>query len=412
MQKECRRNKPKEEIMNDNRFAESFRLSTGGLFDTVLTRLHIRNPEQYSFKRRIIVLTLLCWLPLILLSAYDKNLFVHTSDLPFLYDLKPYVRFLVIVPLLIMADAFIDPLIASNLQSIGLSGLIDDKHQENYTKAVEQLKRRKDSYLADFIILLIIAAALIAFVVNMDDFDAGNAMSRWSFSIADNEPRLTAAGWWYLVVSSPILQMLLYRWLWRFYLWVEFLFRLSRMQLRLQPTHPDLAGGLGILRNGENSFTLIFLAFSALLSVSLAESMMYEDMTLLQAQTISAVYIVTAILFMTLPYAFFSGHLYMAKRWGRVVYGGLGYRLSDAFDQKWGDPEDKTSGEGLLKTADASAVCDYSDVYEVVREMRYMPIRIKDFLSQAFILAVPFLPLVFIKIPVAEVLRRVLDAVV
>lgn len=398
--------------MSDNVFTKSFRLSTGGLFDIMLTRLHIRQPEQYSIKRRIFILTLLCWLPLLLLAAYEGNLFAHTNDLPFFYDLKPYVRFLVIVPLLILADPFIDPLIASNLQSIGLSGLIDDNHQDHYTKAVEQLKRRRDSHLADIVILLVIAAAVISFIVNMDDFDVGNAMSRWSISVTDNEPRLTAAGWWFLLVSSPILQMLFYRWLWRFYLWIEFLFRVSRMQLRLQPTHPDLAGGLGILKNGENSFIVIFFAFSALLSVSLAESIMYDDMTLLQAQSISAIYIVVAILFMTLPYVFFSGQLVRAKRWGRVVYGGLGYRLSHAFDQKWGNPEDKTSGEGLLKTADASSVCDYSDVYEVVREMRYMPIRIKDLLAQAFVLAVPFLPLVFIDIPVAEVFRRVLDAIV
>jgi hypothetical protein len=115
---------------------------------------------------------------------------------------------------------------------------------------------------------------------------------------------------------------------------------------------------------------------------------------------------------MTLPLVFFTGHLIQAKRRGRLVYGDLGYRLSEAFDRKWGDPEDKSSGEELLKTADASSVCDYADVYEVVREMQYLPIRIKDFTAQAFLLAMPFIPLVFINMPVTVVIKRIFESLI
>jgi hypothetical protein len=398
--------------MTDNTFSESFRLSTGGLFYSLLIRLRIQQPDQYSIRRRILVLTTLCWLPLILLATYEGNLINHNLDAPFIYDLKPYVRFLLIVPLLIVADALIDPLIASNLQSIGSSGLIGDQYKDKYIEVVQKFRLRKDSYLADIVILLIMIAVIISFIINLTDPDAETAFTHWSIARENNEPQITYAGWWLALISSPILQILLFRWLWRFYLWTEFLFRVSRIKLRLQPTHPDMAGGLGILKNGESSFTLIFVAFGALLSVSLAEEIMYDDMTLLQTQPILAVYIAISILVMTLPLVFFTGQLIKAKRWGRVVYGGLGYRLSQAFDQKWGNPQDKTGGEELLKTADASAVCDYSDVYEVVREMRYLPIRVKDLVAQAFILAVPFMPLVFTEIPISEVVKRVVDAVI
>ena len=398
--------------MSDNEFSEPFRLSTGGLFNSILLRLHIREPDSYSTRRRILVLTTLCWLPLLLLTAYEGNLLNQKLDIPFIYDLKPYVRFLIVIPLLIVADGLIDPLIASNLQSIGSSGIISETHKKVYQKAVEQFRLKKDSYLADIIILLIIAIVVFSFIINLEDLDTDNAFTQWSIILENNEPQLTYAGWWFILVSSPILQIILFRRFWRFYLWVEFLFRLSRLKLRLQPTHPDLSGGLGILKNGEASFILIFFAFGALLSVSLAEEIMYDDMTLLQAQPIIAVYIVIAILIMTLPLVFFTGQLIKAKRWGRVVYGGLGYRLSQAFDKKWGDPEDRASGEKLLKTADASAVCDYSDIYDVVREMRYLPIRVKDLVAQAFVLALPFMPLVFTEIPVRVVVKHVMDAVI
>ncbi len=398
--------------MTDNLSSETFRLSCGGLFHTILTRMHIQVPGHYSTKRRILVLIILCWLPLLLLTAYENNLFNRHIDLPFIYDLAPYVRFLIVIPLLVVADALIDPLIASNLQSIGSSGLIGNEHKKIYKNAVERFRQGKDSYLSDIVILLLIAILIISYIVNLEDLDTGNAFTNWSIIQTNKEPQLTYAGWWFLLVSSPILQILLFRWFWRFYLWARFLFQVSRIQLKLQPTHPDLTGGLGILKNGENSFIFVFFAFEALLSVSIAKELLYADMSIIQAQGIIAIYIGVAILIMTLPLLFFTGHLISSKRKGRVVYGSLGYRLSDAFDKKWGDPEDKTSGEELLKTADASAVCDYSDVYEVVREMRYLPTTMKDFVAQAFILAVPFLPLVFIEIPVTEVLKRILGTVI
>lgn len=398
--------------MTDNTFSESFRLSTGGLFYNILIRLHVQASGRYSTKRRILVLTTLCWLPLFLLAAYEGILVNQNLDLPFLYDLKPYVRYLIVVPLLIVADMVIDPMIASNLQSIGSSGLIEDKHENEYKNAVEHLKRRKDSHLADIVIMLVVASVSISFIANLGDLDAANTFTNWSMTLENQEPKLTYAGWWFILVSSPIIQIILFRWFWRFYLWAEFLFRVSRLKLRLQPTHPDLAGGLGILENGEYSFILLFVAFGALLSVSLAEEILYGEITLIQAQPIIAIYIAFSVLVMVLPLAFFTGHLIIAKRRGRVVYGGLGYRLSQAFDKKWGNPDDKASGKKLLDTADASAVCDYSDVYEAVREMRYMPIRIKDLAGQVIVLAAPFIPLIFIEVPVTEVLRRLIDVVI
>jgi hypothetical protein len=184
------------------------------------------------------------------------------------------------------------------------------------------------------------------------------------------------------------------------------------MDLNLQATHPDRTGGLGILKNGESAFTLIFLAFGALLSASMAVEIMLTDFTLKDATQVALLYILIALFVMTLPLLFFTRSLVVTKRKGRVTYGGLGYRLSRAFDRKWGNIQDQTRGDELLKTADASAVCDYSDVYEVVRDMRYLPISLKGYVTQIVILAIPFLPLIFTEIPVQDVVNRILTALI
>ena len=53
---------------------------------------------------------------------------------------------------------------------------------------------------------------------------------------------ITLAGWWYILVSLPILFFFLLRWFWIFLLWSRFLFHISRLGLELTPTHPTAPG--------------------------------------------------------------------------------------------------------------------------------------------------------------------------
>jgi hypothetical protein len=59
--------------------------------------------------------------------------------------------------------------------------------------------------------------------------------------------QLTLTGWWYAFVSVPVYQFLLVRWYYRIAIWMRFLWQVSRIELRLIPTHPDRLGGLGFL---------------------------------------------------------------------------------------------------------------------------------------------------------------------
>ncbi len=391
---------------------ESFRLSTGGLVYRLLKLLHIQQPDNYSFKRRHIALITLCWLPLLLFTAIEGNLFNTSIDSPFIYDLTPYVRYLIVLPLLINADVIIDQLIISVLQSVSTSGILGDDNKEKYNKAIEKLSQRKDSYIADIVILVISYSVVLSYLSNLEELSVSTTFTNWIITHGDTGARLTHAGWWFLLVSSPVLQIILYRWFWRFYLWVEFLYRVSRIELKLQPTHPDLAGGLGILKNGESAFILIAIAFGALLSVGLAEDILYTDMTLIQSLPDIIGFIVIAIVLMTLPMFFFTKQLAMTRRWGRVVYGDLGHRLSNAFDKKWGDTSDLSNGDELLKTADSSVVCDYADIYNVVDDMRFIPISLKGYFLQLTVLAIPFIPLILTEYSLTDILKRVIDTLV
>ena len=249
---------------------------------------------------------------------------------------------------------------------------------------------------------MIIVLSLLA---NLDNLDVSSEFTSWMMVYGDSKTTLTYAGWWFLLVSSPILLITLFRWFWRFYLWSEFLYRVSRIKLNLQPAHPDMAAGLGILKNSESAFTLIAFAFGSMLSVAVAEDILYTDMTLKESLPVVAVYIGTAIIIMTLPLLFFSKQIARVRLWGRVAYGNLGYQLSRAFDEKWANPSDQNNGDELLKKNDSSAVCDYAEIYSNVRSVQIIPTSLRDYLEQIIVLIIPFLPLVLTEYSITDVLN-------
>jgi len=376
----------------------------------LLLRLHIQSADSYGISRRLVFLVTLCIAPLVILTAYEGSLYDGSLDVPLLQDVEVYVRFLVALPVLVLADTIIDPLIAYMIQSLRRSGIISEEHKPRIDQAIARVRHGKNSYIADGVILLVVVSIILSYLINIDELDISTQYTIWAITHTDQGATPTLAGWWFLLVSSAILNIILFRWLWRFLLWVGFLFRVSRIPLKLQPTHPDLTGGLGLLRNGQNAFSIIFFAFGAILAASLAEEIIHTPMTLRESLPVIVTFIVSVIVVLTLPLFFFTRQLAIASRWGRMAYGDLGYRLSRAFDRRWADPADMSNGDKLLDTADSSVVCDYADVYGAVRDMRIIPISLRGFIEQAVVLVLPFLPLVFSERSLPDLLTRIFES--
>ena len=82
---------------------EDFSLVLGGPLFQLLRRAHLTDDALSLQRRRIIVIALVAWLPLLLLSAIDGQLLGGVA-VPFLLDVEVQVKFLVVVPLLIAAE--------------------------------------------------------------------------------------------------------------------------------------------------------------------------------------------------------------------------------------------------------------------------------------------------------------------
>src|SRR5262245_39729671 len=86
--------------------AEAFSLVQGGPLFQLLLRFELIKPSMDLLWRRIVVMAAIAWAPLMVLTLLSGHAFGGES-VPFVYDLGAQVRFLVCVPLLIVAEVVV-----------------------------------------------------------------------------------------------------------------------------------------------------------------------------------------------------------------------------------------------------------------------------------------------------------------
>jgi hypothetical protein len=389
-----------------------FSLSTGGLL--YLVRRWIRGPELSDFPipTQILVAIALLWLPLVLLSLFEGSFTGTKVAQPLFADIVPHVRLLIAIPLLLLADLIIDPAISAAIRNLESGGTVPDAEQPRFQEALTEIRRALDSVWPDTVIIVLAFGITWMFKPGYGESALQAVATSWMWSRQHGDVQFSAAGWWYLLVSGPMFQVILFRWFWRFLIWAAFLFRVSRLSLVLQPTDPDLAGGLGYLGMAQQTFVAVFFAFATVASSTIAHDILAEGGTFDDAIPEIIVLVLVFVVIIYAPLLFFSKQLFMARRTGLNEYGSLGYRLSQAFRQKWVKEGDEGVGKELLASTDPSAIADYTAAYDNVRSMRSIPATLRSVLAVAGVLLVPFLPLALTEFSIQDLLQRLADALV
>jgi hypothetical protein len=373
-----------------------------------MLRTRLIEEDRYHEWRRIAVFVSLTWLPLFILSAIAGALTGGKPQLPFLFDPGPYGKYFFAIPVIVVADRIIDRLLATVVHYFETSGLLPNEARGRFRGALLELGRRRDSVWAELALILLALIISFSVLLGFSDMSVGKDVSSWAWRITGEGKRVTIAGWWYLLVSAPLLQFLIYRWFWRFVIWIGFLYRVSRIRLALHATHSDLAGGLGILGSAQTAFGILFVAVGAMMSSVLAHEILLEGRTWSQVQAEVAIFVAASVAVILAPLFLFSAQLFRAK--GRALrdYGVLQYELSERFHKNWIAHQ----GKDLVDSAQPSAMADYNAVYETVRKMRIVPIKPKGAIILAAVLAAPFLPLVLTQISMREALARLVHTLV
>jgi hypothetical protein len=316
-----------------------------------------------------------------------------------------HVRLLVTIPLLFVCEAFIDPRFTAFVNGIVRSQVVPATARPALESEIAGITRWKDGWLPEaFFLLVAVLLALTMRNANFFDYLSGVA--------GRSNPRvLGATSWtsqWYWMVCMPLFRFLFMRWLWRLALWCFFLWRVSRLELRLVPTHPDRAGGLGFLELVHTEFIPLVLAISAAQSASLAQDIALGRMVFDAIYPgVAFVLLADAVLFVG-PLYIFSLKLWRCKVKGMNDYSAFAERYVNEFDRKWlgADP---ARGEQLLGTADIQSLADLSNSVSIVRNMRLVPVSPSILMYLAVAALVPLVPLVLFKYPIGDLLAKFVD---
>ena len=175
---------------------------------------------------------------------------------------------------------------------------------------------------------------------------------------------LTLAGWWYSLVSIPVFQFLLWRWCWRLLIWSRLLWSLARLDLQLIPTHPDRAGGLGVLGVAHVDLAPLSFGASAVLSASYAEQMIFAGVPPAAFAISLAAAVIGSTLTLVAPLMFFSPRLIDVKQRALLEYGTLAANYTRAFAGKWLGA-DARRDEHLLGTPDLQSLADLGSSFDL-----------------------------------------------
>ena len=384
-----------------------FSVVLGGPLYQLLRRTRLSDDTLALVHRRILAFLMLTWVPLLLLSLFEGRAWWGTVAVPFLLNAEVQGRFLLAMPLLIMAELGVHLRMRKLVAHFFDRELIAPADLPRMKAAVDSALRLRNSLAGELVLIVLIYAV----GVPMREYLAVDART-WASgsSVRLGLVDLSLAGWWHALVSVPVFQFLLVRWYFRVFIWARFLWQVSRIDLKLVPAHPDSVGGLGFLANVVYAFAPILLAHGVLLAGLIADRIFYDGAQLPQFIVEIAGGVGVLVFLVLFPLMVFAGQLANAKRRGLGEYGVLAQRYVREFDAKWlrGGAD---AAEPLVGSADIQSLADLSNSFQVIRGMRFVPFSKETIMQLAMITVAPISPLLLTMVSFEELLKRLLSAV-
>jgi hypothetical protein len=381
-----------------------FSLVLGGPIFQLFRKSHLVGDGLELVQRRLLVITLVAWLPLLVLASFG-SMGRNSSALSFLHDVEVHVRFLVALPVLIAAELVAHSRLRPVVRRFVERRIVFPEDLGRFHRAIESAVRLRNAIPVECGLLLIVyTLGLWAW-----NSRAGLNTSTW-YAMPSGRWHLTNAGFWYVFVSIPLFQFILLRWYLRLFIWFRFLWHVSRLELHLVPTHPDRSAGLAFLGKSAYAFGPILFAQGALLAGVIASRVLYGGESLLSFKVLAGGFVAFFVLAILGPLLMFTPQMARAKRKGLADYGLLAQRYVDRFEQKWVLEDPALSGE-LLGTGDIQSLADLGNSYAMVREMRPVPFGLEDISRLAVTTAAPLLPLLLTIFTPEELIMRVIKVV-
>ena len=380
--------------------------STQDLFDSgpfphLERSLTLFRPRGSSVVTRAMVVICIGWAPLVFLVFAD-NLRNHIPISSFLTDFGVHARSLLAAPLLVLCEVPCLRRLTEIAHYFVISGLISKDDQPRFDKLISSTRSLIHSTLAE------VVALVLAYAVTLTMVKYVHYLQVRMWYLSDTEAgNPSFAGWWYVLVSLPLLLVLFFSWLWRVFLWSRFLIKVARLNLCLIAAHPDKTSGLKFLNTSLFAFSPLAFTIGVVAAGAAATRVYFLGVTFEGIEkTIAGLLIFVFFLFVG-PLLVFVFKLHRTKMVGVFEYGGLASGVGRRFEKKWLENYEEFAS-GALEATDFSATTDLYGIVNNVHDMRVLPFDLRGLLTLAVCTLLPFIPVVLMTIPLKQLLQEIM----
>lgn len=364
-----------------------FSINGGGPFDHLTRKLHLLEP---SGRMRAWWIVALAWLPLVLGATLRALVGLPVN--PIVFDLSVHARFLVAAPLLVFSAGLLEPQCRGVIRMLYEGRFAEPAALD---RIVDRGERLRGSGLVE--------AGLVMLAM------ASGQLGLWGvigptgvFAGITHHPEWSFARLWYGLVSLPLLQFLMLRWLWRWLVWTSMLVHLAKLPLAATATHPDRAAGLSFFAWPVGCFHWFVTAFSSVLAGAWGTQLLDHRLTVPALGPTLIAFILITFVIGYAPLLLFTGHVYRARRRDLADQGLFTLDYVRQFETKWL----KGAQESPLGTADIQSLADIGNAFQVVLTTRlivFEPLRLKNLVIAAL---VPMIPLLATVVPIEKIVSR------
>jgi hypothetical protein len=122
-----------------------FSLVLGGPIFQLFRRAHLTGDVLELLHRRIVVIMLVAWLPLLLLSVLGGHWLAGTVRLPFLHDIEAHIRLPVALPVLIAAELIVHSRIRPVVKAFLARRIVLQQDVPTFLAAIDSATRLRNS---------------------------------------------------------------------------------------------------------------------------------------------------------------------------------------------------------------------------------------------------------------------------
>jgi hypothetical protein len=375
-------------------------LVRGGPFYRLQVAFKLVESEKWNVGRRILFAICITWLPLLII----RLLLNPSHIMQLLLDYRIDARLLIAGPVLFLAEPIMESRFRMLIGHIRESHLLVGRDLAKMYSILAGLRRYRDSLLPELAILLIVVIR----AVSSYGYMASESIGDLAFQ-GPTGTHLTPAGWYIMLFSAPFYQFVGLVLLWKWLLWTIFAFRLSRLDLRLVPSHPDENGGLGFLSISTQAFVPMAFAWACVIGASFRNDILKYGKHLADFKGPGIAFVVIVFAIALLPLLFFVPKLLPLRRRGILEYSVIGHMQSSAFHEKW-VVHGEENEEEVIAAPEISTLCDYNSAYNNVENMNPIPVDKEALTGLALAIAIPALPVILAQVPIQVVLQDLLEA--